>query len=271
MTASPLLSAAGVMFVVTLVLGAVNTASGQGGSRTIKGSVVDSVRHTPVSQAVIYLGRMPTGQRTGNDGTFRVSAPERPLVLMVRRWGYVPALIAIPEGPAAIETDLGTTSMRQLKTDADRAAAQDADVRVYPELVQFYDHKASYRQGVFLTPEDLERVGGSLFTLIREKPGFHFICFATRKGEWDCGQQSSRGPTSIMTPNPTSAEREPCLLQLWTNALGPQQTLDEVQMDDVLAVEAYPHPGITPPEFAGSPCATIMLWKKQNGSMTPSR
>ena len=55
---------------------------------------------------------------------------------------------------------------------------------------------------------------------------------------------------------------------LWTNALGPQHTLDEFQMEDVLAVEAYPHPGITPPEFAGSPCATIMLWMKHSGPLT---
>jgi len=181
---------------------------------------------------------------------------------MVRRWGYVPALVTIPEGIAGTETDLGATSMRQLKTDPDRAAAQDADVRMYPELARFYDHKARYRQGVFLTPDDLQRVGGSLFTLIRQKPGFHFICYVTRKRERDCGQQASRGRTYIMNPNPTSAEQQPCLLELWTNALGPRRTLDEVQTDDVLAVEAYPDPGATPQEFTGSPCAAIMLWMK---------
>ena len=240
-------------------------ALGQGGSRTIKGTVVDSANHKPVPQAAIYLGRTAIGQHTGNDGTFRVSVADGPLVLMVRRWGYVPALVTIPEGIAGTETDLGTTSMRQLKTDSDRAAAQGADVRMYPELAQFYDHKARYRQGVFLTPDDLQRTGGSLFTLIRQKPGFHFICYVTRNGERDCGQQPSRGRTSIMNPNPASAEQTPCSLELWTNALGPQRTLDEVQMDDVLAVEAYPDPGVTPPEFKGSPCAAIMLWMKQIG------
>ena len=237
-------------------------ALGQGGSRTIKGTVVDSANHNPVSQAAIYLGRTATGQRTGHDGTFRISAAVGPLVLMVRRWGYVPALVTLPEGIAGTEMDLGATSMRQLKTDPDRAAAQDADVRMYPELARFYDHKARYRQGVFLTPDDLQRVGGSLFSLIRQKPGFHFICYVTRKGERDCGQQASRGRTYIMNPNPTSAEQQPCLLELWTNALGPRRTLDEVQTDDVLAVEAYPDPGATPQEFTGSPCAAIMLWMK---------
>jgi hypothetical protein len=255
------------MCVVILVLAAVGVAVGQGGSRTLKGTVVDSANHKPVSQAVIFLGRMALGQRTGNDGTFRVSAPDDPLMLLVRRSGYVPVVVLVPEDTAS-ERDVGTTSMRQVKTDADRADAQNADVTMYPELAQFYDHKARFRQGVFFTPDELLRVGGSLFSLIRQKPGFHFICYETRRGEWDCGQQAGRGRTSIMNPNPSSAEQEPCDLEVWTNALGPQRTLDEIQMDDVLAVEAYPHPGITPPEFNGSPCATVMLWMKQSGPLT---
>jgi hypothetical protein len=214
---------------------------------------------------VIYLGRTATGQRTGNDGTFRVSAAVGPQVLMIRRSGFIPVLIGIPEDTLATETNVGATSIRPVKTDADRAAVQGADVEMYPELAQFYDHKARYRQGTFLPPDDLQRVGGSLFTLIRQKPGFHFICFVTRRGDVDCGQQTSRGPTSIMRGNPTSAEQERCLMVVWTNAIGPQRTLDEFQMDDVLAVEAYPTPGVTPPEFAGSPCAAIMLWMKQIG------
>src|SRR4029077_16660624 len=137
------------------------------------------------------------------------------------------------------ELNLGTTSMRKVKTDADRADAQNADIQMYPELAQFYDHKANYRQGLFLTPDELQRVGGNLFTLIRQKPNFHFICYVTRRGDVDCGQQESRGRTSIMNPNPQSAEQEPCLMVVLTNAIGPQRTLDEFQMSDVLAVEAY--------------------------------
>src|SRR6266566_2738561 len=38
-------------------------ALGQGGSRTIKGPVVDSANRNPVSQAAIYLGRTATGQQ----------------------------------------------------------------------------------------------------------------------------------------------------------------------------------------------------------------
>lgn len=250
-------------FAIVLVLAAAHGALAQRPSRTLKGSVVDSADHKPLSQVAVHLGRTITGQRTGNDGTFRVSADTDVVWLMVRRPGYVPVLLGVPEGAAASETDVGTIAVRQVKTDDDRAAVENLDRRVYPELRQFYDHRARYHNGaVFLAPDDLNRVGGSLFSYIRQKPGFHFLCYVTQRGEWDCGEQRSRGRTSIMNPNPRSAEQERCPLQLWFSSVGvgPQKTLDQIQMSDVLAVEAYPNPGATPAEFAGSPCAAIMLW-----------
>ena len=255
------------MFAVTLALAAVNAASAQGRTRTIKGTVVDSAKHKPVSQAAIFIGRMPTGQRTGDDGTFHVSAPQGPLVVMIRRPGYIPVLTALAGDTSAAETDMGTASMQQVKSDADRAAVQDADMKIYPELARFYDHKARFRQGLFFAPDDLLHGGGSLFTLIRQKPNFHFICIITQRGDQDCGQEASRGRTSIMNPNPTSAEQTPCAMQLWSNGIALQKTLDQVQLDEVLAVEAFPHPGVTPPEFMGSPCAAIMLWMKDGGTV----
>ncbi|OLC06543.1 MAG: hypothetical protein AUH41_12720 [Gemmatimonadetes bacterium 13_1_40CM_66_11] len=254
-------------YTVTLMLAAVNGVFAQSPSRTIKGTVLDSANHKPISQATIFVGRMTAG-RTGNDGTFRVSADQDPTMLMVRRPGYIPAVVALPQDTAATEKNIGTLSLPPVKTDADRAVVQDADTRMFPELAAFYDHKARYRQGVFLSPDDLQRVGGSLFGWIRQKQGFPFICILTRRGDVDCGQEAGRGRTSITNPNPTSREQEPCLMDVWTNALGPQHTLDEFLMDDVLAVEAFPTPGVTPPEFAGSPCATIMLWMKHSGPVT---
>src|SRR6266487_475419 len=264
---SPMRRSTAAMFAVTLALAAVNVVSAQGRTRTIKGTVVDSAKHKPVSQAAIFIGRMPTGQRTGDDGTFHVSAPQGPLVVMIRRPGYIPVLTALAGDTSAAETDMGTASMQQVKSDADRAAVQDADMKIYPELARFYDHKARFRQGLFFAPDDLLHGGGSLFTLIRQKPNFHFICVATQRGDLDCGQEASRGRTSILNPNPTSREQEPCVMHVWTNALGPQHTLDEILMEDVLAVEAFPHPGVTPPEFMGSPCAAIMLWMKEGGTV----
>jgi len=230
-------------------------------SRTITATVIDSTKHKPLSDAVVYLGRITTGQRTANDGAFRIAADTGAVLVMVRHWNYVPAIVALAPTSDTL-TSLGTITLRQVKTDDDRAAVQAVDVAIFPELMHFYERKATYRSGLFLTPDDLQRVGGNLFSLIRQKPGFRFVCMVTRRGDWDCGQEAGRGRTSIMNANPTSREQEPCLLSVWDNSLGHQQTLDEYQMSDVLAVEAYPNPSVTPPDFSGSPCAAVMLWIK---------
>src|SRR5258706_16462395 len=82
---SPMRRSTAAMFAVTLALAAVSAASAQGRTRKIKGTVADSAKHKPVSQAVIFIGRMPTGERTGDDWTFHVSAPPGTLVVVVPR------------------------------------------------------------------------------------------------------------------------------------------------------------------------------------------
>lgn len=255
--------------VMALILAGASAAAAQSPSRTIKGTVVDSANHKPLPQASVYIMRAPTGQRSGNDGTFHITADTDIVILMIRRPGYVPALVSLPPGPSASEADAGTIALRQVRSDSDRTEVEDVDRKVFPELTRFYDHKTRYGKSgaVFLAPDELQRIGGGLFSYIRQKPGFHFLCYVTQHGDWDCGEQRGRGRTSITNPNPRSAEQPPCPLSLWYNSVGvgPQKTLDQVQMGDVLAVEAYANPGVTPPEFAGSPCATIMLWMKPTG------
>jgi hypothetical protein len=252
----------GAILVATAALAAARPAQAQDASRILKGVVSDSTDRKPVGQVSIYVGRISTGQRTANDGTFQVSAGERSLVLMARRPGYVPALLPVPGGTAGQATDLDTIRLRKVKTDADRAAVQAVDVRVFPELAQFYDHKARFRGGVFLTPDDMEHQHGPIASIVRQKPGFHFICVVDRKDQWDCGQQAGRGPTSIMGGNARSAEQQECDMLVWSNATDLEQPLNEILADQVLALEAYPNPGATPPNYGGSPCAAIMLYMK---------
>jgi hypothetical protein len=103
--------------------------------------------------------------------------------------------------------------------------------------------------------------------VIRQKPNFRFICYVNRRHEWDCGQQLNRGPTSVMRGNPSSAEMEPCPMEVWTNGGEPfRQTLDNILVNAILAAEAYPNPGVTPPLYAGSPCAALILYMKETGS-----
>jgi hypothetical protein len=34
-------------------------------------------------------------------------------------------------------------------------------------------------------------------------------------------------------------------------------------VDAILAAEAYPNPGVTPGQYAGSPCAALILYMKE--------
>src|SRR5207247_133838 len=138
-------SVAGAMFALVLVLAAVNVAAGQSATRTITGTVMDSANNKPLSQAGVYFGRMPAGQRTGNDGKFSVSAPPDALLLAVRRAGYVPVIVEVPADTVA--TDVGTKRLRQAKTDEDRAAVQSADGRLYRRRGALRDRPQAARQG----------------------------------------------------------------------------------------------------------------------------
>lgn len=258
--------AAAAILVLSGLVGVADGALGQGGTRVLRGTVLDSATSKPLAQAEIYLGREASAERTGKDGTFRVSAAEEPLVVMIRRPGYVPAFLNVSGDTAGSETDLGATRIRQVKTDADRAALQAADVRAFPELARFYQHKAEYHQGLFYTPDELERMAGALVDFIRQRPNFYFICYENRRHQLDCGRQLNRGPTSIMRGNPPSAEQEPCPMEVWTNGGEPfRQTLDNILVDGILAAEVYPNPGVTPPLYSGSPCAALILYMKQTG------
>lgn len=258
---------AGCALVLGASLGVAGGALAQHDTRTVKGIAVDSANNKPVSQAAVYVGRTTWGQHTARDGTFRVTAPVEPVLLVIRRPGYVPALVDVPADTARAETDLGPARLRPVKTDADRAAVRAADVRAFPELGRFYQDKAEFPQGLFFAPDDLQRLGGNLVDLLRLKPNFHFICYENRKHQWDCGQQLGRGPTSIMRGNPSSAQMEPCPMTVWTNGGEPfRQTLDNILVDGILAAEAYHNPGVTPRRYAGSPCATLILYMKENGA-----
>ena len=247
-----------------------SAANAQTRPRTITGTVTDAANHKPLSQAMIFLGRTPTGSRTENDGKFRVSADSGPQIVMIRHRGYVPALVFLREG-LADSADAGTTGLRQVKTVDDRAAVESVDVAVYPELARFYDHRTHYRMGLYYTPDELEQIRGSLVSLIREKANFQFICLDNRRHEYDCGAQIDRGRQSIMIDNPYSAQEKPCPAWLWTNARGQYRTLDEFQPNEVLAIEAFPNLASTPPDFAGSPCAVVMLWLKSGSDSVSVR
>jgi len=49
---------------------------------------------------------------------------------------------------------------------------------------------------------------------------------------------------------------------VWRAGVVASTSLDEIQITDVLAMEAYASAATTPGDFAGSRCGVVVLWMK---------
>jgi hypothetical protein len=230
-----------------------------GQTRTVRGVVVDSASGKALAGASTYANRTPGSERTGKDGRFALTAEPLESFFVVRVPGYVPARVAWAGADSS--GDVGTVRLRKVKEDADRFAVQTEDLRVYPQLAPFYERKAGSRQGAFLTPDDVERNGtAQLSMVIRRTAVLQSMCFVTRERTLDCGNRRDRGPTTIMN---APAQEQVCIASVWTYGGIARETIDEVRMDELIAVEGYPSAGATPREFSGNNCAVVVLWVKR--------
>ena len=237
-------------------------------NRIIKATVVDA-GNKPLSGATVYLDGDEADVRSGKDGSLTLQAPNAEATLVVRKPGYVPASIKVPQGG---EVNAGTAQLRQIKSDEDREAVKAIDLQLYPRLAGFYDRKARYKQASFLTPDEVQRSAGTVTDIIRQKQGFHEMCIGNRQGGLDCGKKSNRGPSTIYgSGSPGNAVQQMCFARVWTDDVGPERTLDEIHLNEILAIEAYPSAITTPSEFPGGSCVTIRLWMKRAEDRVPVR
>lgn len=230
-----------------------------GQTRTVTGLVMDSASRKPISDVLVYLDRTDTNRRTGKDGRFQIAAAPTDTLVVVRRPGYVPGRVAV--SPGADPLEVGTVYLRQVKTDADRAAVDAEDQRLHPELAAFYERKGRLPQGYFFAPDEVQRTGARQPSdLLRRTQGLRSLCVRDRQGEPDCGQQSGRGTRGTGLNAGFEASEPTCLTAVWQDGALARIPLDDISMGEVLAVEAYANMGTTPPEFAGSRCGVVAVW-----------
>src|SRR5207342_2460593 len=89
-------------------------------SRTIRANVVDA-GNKPLSGATVYVDGDEADVRTAKDGSLTLQAPPAEATLVVRKPGYVPASIKVPQGG---EVNAWTAQLRQIKSDEDREAVK---------------------------------------------------------------------------------------------------------------------------------------------------
>jgi hypothetical protein len=176
-------------------------------------------------------------------------------VVVVRRFGYVPKWVSIPAGGQG-EIDLGVIAIREVKNDGDRLAVEAEDLRLFPQLADFYRRRRAIRQGHFLTRDDLERSSArELSYALRRVSGLQNICLADRQGAVDCGPAREATTYSGFR----SGER-PCTAEVWVNGVRVQDSADDFPVDRVIGVEAYTQAGTTPREFGVPRCGVVAVW-----------
>ncbi len=217
------------------------------------GTVLDSASNKPLADAVVYVGSTP-GEPTRKDGRFRVAVGPG-AVVVVHRAGYVPRGVTLP----AAGDDAGTVVLHKVKTDEDRRVVEMETLRVYPRLSGFFQRKQQFTAGFFFSPEEIAVSGARQPSeILRRAQGLRNICLADRQDAVDCGDPSKRGTTYSGF---RSGEVQ-CAAAIWTPEGKARGALDDMLVDGILAIEVYPQPGSTPPEFAGSRCATVVVWSR---------
>ena len=233
-----------VTLVHLLVLTPVRPAEGQ----TIQGSVRDATSGASIEMADVALltaGDSIVGRHvTGADGRFVVRAREAGSYrLRATRMGY--ASYTTDAFALALGQDT-VAQIRLLPNPVVLNRIQAGAERRRQRLVQvgFYDRQAK-GFGYFRTPEDLEAL----------HPIYHEDLFRGMSGV-----RIGRGGTVV-----TTSFHRPCPLSVAVDGQVVERDWTAVvHVNDVEAIEVYPHPTGVPAWLSGavSPCGAIIIWTK---------
>jgi hypothetical protein len=223
----------------------------------LTGTLIDTLSGKPLSGAEIFFVTDPAGQKSGKDGRFSVKRRDgQGTTLIFRKSGYVPIRAVASE-----TGDLGTLYLRPIKGDSDVVAVDAFDMLVYPGLASFYRRKRELTQAYFFTPEEVARGGRTVSDVIRRNRALSGLCLKQATGDLDCGVSAKRGTTYSGF---RSGEEAPCAVINYVDGKRTESDLDDLQISDVLAIEAYPLISMTPREFQDGRCGAVVVWLGSN-------
>ncbi len=218
--------------------------------RTVSGVVVDSLSGRAIASAEVYFGRDGDVTESGPDGRFKVQAGEADTVVVVRRIGYVPVRLRIAASVSATIIDVGRITLRPVATKLDRIQVEAEEVRLYPELADFYRRRHSL-PGHFITPEDLDRAR-LISDALRSIPSVQLSC-----GMGGCVAVSHRV---------SGLFARKCAMAIYIDGLRQADMgIDEIPVEWVAGIEVYSGPSTTPAEFGVGWCGTVVIWTKRGG------
>jgi hypothetical protein len=220
------------------------------GSAVLKGKVTTKTG-VPVGGAQVSVAGTAAVVVTADDGTFTLNGlPSGTHEAAVRKIGFAQtAQVVTLSARAPVSLTVVMDEAQVLKT-----------VKVVGKLdgglakVGFTDRQ-QVGMGWFLTPDEIEkRNPGRTTDALRSAGGLRVVTGANGNS-----LEATRGPQSTS---------DGCLNVIIDHARFPQLSPGDVDNaispDDLGAVEYYPSPSTTPPEFsvAGRQCATLVIWSK---------
>ncbi len=233
--------------------------------RTVTGVVVDSISGKTIRGARLFLDQARVEVQSGRDGRFVLEhGAMGDSLLVVHSVGYVPALLVVPPSRSAAEVDIGRVLMRQVATRLDQIAVEAEEVRVFPQLVDFYRRKQEGVPGDFFTREDIDRSAArKVSELLYRSAKLDMDCphDPVRAGDDRCVARDRRGLDYRVTQGVTSR----CVKDIFVDGKRSQMAVDEIPVQWVAAVEVYAGPATTPAQFGQRPCGVIAIWTTRAG------
>ncbi len=217
----------------------------------LQGQVVSAMTGGPLHNAQVSLLHAGLGTYTDSTGHFVLNdLPAGPDTLHVRLIGFADQSV-----PITIQGNHITTATLMLS----QTVLQMADIHVQVRQLAPVDRLAGFenrmrsRQGVFLTPEEVDKkreYANKSADLLRGLPGISV-------GE------STVGHTSIRVPR----GQRWCTPFIWLNNQPmPNLHIDDLSPEAILAMEIYRSGSETPPQFVyrgfSGQCATIVVWTR---------
>lgn len=217
---------------------------------TLMGKVMSALTGGPLPNARVVLVQSGYGAFTDSTGAFRVpNVPAGLDTVQVSLIGFAKA-----QTPLRLKAGTTTTATFLLSQTVLRVEEIHVEVKRKPglgKLSRFEEHKAE-GLGFYITPQMIEkRHPQHSSDLLRMVPGLTV-------GPYNMGQAPYRISRSAMNCTP------PLFLD---GVLNRGMVIDDIDRDDIMAIEVYRGPSETPPQYetGANDCGALVVWTQSGG------
>ena len=239
----------------------------------IRGTVMERAGGAPIDGAVVTLAEASRSATSGRSGAFEMlGVAPGSYALSVRRLGFRPIAVRITiRAGEIIDADMELEAQAQ----AIEGITVRADSTLHGPMVQVANRMHSGGGGTYLLRAQLDSARGRpVSELLRARArGAHMVdwsakgavLIATARGV-PGGKRPKADPFDPLSPTGCFCQVYIDGIRVYSPTGGYSTTPDLRQFDAGIleAVEFYPGPAVTPPEFGGDAamCGTLLLWTR---------